>query len=61
MKNSIRGTLAATTGLCLVMTGGNAWAQAASAEQAGEIVVTAQKREERLLDVPAAISVVGGS
>jgi iron complex outermembrane recepter protein len=46
------------------MTGGAAFAQTAPAgatdDGAPEIVVTAQKREERLQDVPAAVTVVSG-
>jgi iron complex outermembrane recepter protein len=40
-----------------------AWAQAAADESAdsNEIIVTAQKREERLQDVPLAVTVVGGA
>jgi iron complex outermembrane receptor protein len=33
----------------------------ASATRVGEVVVTAQKREERLLDVPISVAVVGGA
>ena len=34
---------------------------AAEDEAAGEIIVTAQKREEKLQDIPLAVSVVGGA
>lgn len=39
-----------------------AWAQAAAEEEAknDEIIVTAQKREENLQDIPLAVSVIGG-
>ncbi|WP_191229215.1 TonB-dependent receptor [Aurantiacibacter xanthus] len=48
--------------LCLVGTPGIAWAQdqARLNEKPGEIVVTAQKREELLSDVPLPVSAVGG-
>src|SRR5688572_22724793 len=50
-----------------MMASGSAWAQAAPASQAGAseveleaIVVTAQKREQNLQDVPVAVSAVSG-
>ena len=61
MTSCLRGMLAATTALWLVSAGSAAAQDAEPVDQGGtDIVVTAQKREERLLDVPAAISVVGG-
>jgi iron complex outermembrane recepter protein len=40
-----------------------AWAQAAADDEANsaEIIVTAQKREEKLQDVPVAVTVIGGA
>jgi len=55
-------SLAAASGLAMAIALG----QPALAQQAGssatmaEIVVTAQKREERLIDVPVSVAVVGG-
>ena len=65
--------LAGTAGLTLVM-GAPAYAAdpqmgstdasaaaAAAPDEAGEIIVTAQKREQRLIDVPVAISAIGST
>jgi iron complex outermembrane recepter protein len=55
--------LKATTALAFLATALPAWAQeAAEGEDAsnGEIIVTAQKREENLQDIPLSVSVVGG-
>lgn len=61
MKNSIKlfGLLLTTTTLC---SAAPLWAQAPEAAPAaddGEIVVTAQRREERLQDVPLSITALG--
>jgi iron complex outermembrane recepter protein len=60
MKTMLR----ATTALAMLATALPVWAQdAAPAEDAtapAEIIVTAQKRSERLQDVPVAVSVIGG-
>jgi iron complex outermembrane recepter protein len=61
MKSTLRASVAATALLTFAMP---AMAQDAPAEDdafaPGEIVVTAQKRTERLQDVPVAVSVIGG-
>jgi iron complex outermembrane recepter protein len=44
----------------LLAVGGTACAQSSPADTTGEIVVTAQKRSENILAVPASVSVVGG-
>src|SRR6218665_2974474 len=54
-------TLAAASSLALAMAAcpGTAWAQdqsAASSDGAGEIIVTAQRREQSLQDTPIAVS-----
>jgi outer membrane receptor protein involved in Fe transport len=59
MRIHLRGILAATTAIGLVVSAGAASAQEAEVE-AGEIIVTAQKRTENLQDVPISISVVSG-
>tara|TARA_A100001391_G_scaffold119169_3_gene80972 strand:+ start:2427 stop:4709 length:2283 start_codon:yes stop_codon:yes gene_type:complete len=48
--------------LCLVATPGIAWAQDQELreDRPGEIIVTAQKREEALSDVPVPVSAIGG-
>lgn len=59
------------TTTCLTLAPAQAWAQEADASDTapaaqadtagvGDIVVTAQRREQRLQDVPVAVSVVGG-
>lgn len=50
----------ATSAIALIATALPAWAQDAVGDEAdsGEIIVTAQKREQSLQDVPAAVSVV---
>ncbi len=57
------GRRAALAGASLLAIGWTApaaaQAQAAAAAQVGEVIVTAQKREERLLDVGLAISSLG--
>ncbi len=52
----------ATSILALSMTSMPAWAQEAAEDETAptEIIVTAQKRQERLQDVPLAVSVIGG-
>jgi iron complex outermembrane receptor protein len=54
--------LMATSALALIATASPALAQDAPADDAdsGEIIVTAQKREENLQEIPLAVSVVGG-
>ncbi|HUD28463.1 MAG TPA: TonB-dependent receptor, partial [Novosphingobium sp.] len=54
--------LLAAAGLAAIVTSGAAHAQSAGAppQEGGEIVVTAEKRETRLLEVAAPISVIGG-
>ena len=60
----MKSLLKATTALALVSFAMPAFAQdAAPADEGAEapgIVVTAQKREENLQDVPLAVSVIGG-
>ncbi len=57
--------LKATTALAFIATALPAWAQDAAADSdnsaPAEIVVTAQKRSERLQDVPVAVSVISGA
>ena len=62
-SRSLRRMLTGATMLAGVSTaigGGTALAQSASGADADTIVVTAQKREQRLIEVPAAVSVIGG-
>ena len=65
MKSTLRSTSAlALAATALVLFAAPAFAQDAPADSAkeappGEIVVTAQKRSERLQDVPVAVSVLG--
>jgi len=59
MKKHTRGALAVTTAIGLVFSASFASAQEADVE-AGEIIVTAQKRTENLQDVPISISVLSG-
>ena len=60
----MKSLLKATTALAFFATALPAWAQdsAPAEEEAApaEIIVTAQKRSERLQDVPVAVSVIGG-
>jgi iron complex outermembrane recepter protein len=57
----MKSLLKATSAIALTVTAMPVWAQQADAgADSGEIVVTAQKREENLQDVPLAISVIGG-
>ena len=53
--------LLATSAIALIATSSPALAQEAGAEggTGAEIIVTAQKREENLQDVPLAVSVIG--
>jgi iron complex outermembrane receptor protein len=64
MKSMLRASSALTlAGLSLVLGAAPALAQDAAADESAEsteIVVTAQKREENLQEVPLAISVIGG-
>lgn len=68
MAYSTRAMLAATSAVTLVLCTVPAAAQqvpvpadeTANDQQDGDIIVTAQKREERLQDVPVAVSVVSG-
>ena len=57
-------TLSVSSALVALLASNSASAQsvpqAAEANQAGEIIVTAQKREQMLIDVPQSVSVVGG-
>lgn len=53
--------LSAAAGCSLIIGAMPAYAQSADAvAETGEIVVTAQKREERLLDIPLSVTAVGG-
>jgi iron complex outermembrane recepter protein len=54
--------LKASSALALIATSSAGWAQEAEDDGAGnaEIIVTAQKREENLQEIPLAVSVVGG-
>ena len=59
----MKSLLKATTALAFFATALPAWAQEAPADDgadSGEIIVTAQKREENLQDIPLAVSVIGG-
>lgn len=61
MRNDLYKRFAISTALCALMASGTAAAQEADTAAPAndtEIVVTAQKRSERLLDVPVAISAV---
>jgi iron complex outermembrane receptor protein len=63
MKKFALGTLLAGASLAAMASTGVAWAQTtptAEPEADNEIIVTAQKREERLQDVPLTVSVVSG-
>mgnify|MGYP002780701328 FL=1 len=66
MPTRITEALAASTALTLVLSVTPLAAQDSSTtvandnQNSGEIIVTAQKREERLQDVPIAVSVLGG-
>jgi iron complex outermembrane recepter protein len=55
--------LMATSAIALISFGNPAFAQSADDAEvsAADIVVTAQKREEKLQDIPLAVSVVGGA
>jgi iron complex outermembrane recepter protein len=58
-----RTLLAGVSGFAILMAAGGAYGQQlaeAGSPQVSEVVVTAQKREERLTDVPISISVLGG-
>jgi iron complex outermembrane recepter protein len=61
MKNLTKTTASSLAALAFALTT-PAFAQAAADEAAdsGDIIVTAQKREENLQDIPLAVSVVGG-
>jgi iron complex outermembrane recepter protein len=53
--------ISAVSLFALMATSAPAFAQAADAEEASsDIIVTAQKREEKLQDIPLAVSVIGG-
>ncbi len=59
MMEGKRAALATSAALAALMTAGGAWAADAPAVE--EVVVTAQKREQALIEVPQSISVVSGS
>src|SRR6218665_2421642 len=60
MRNGLKVFLLAGSGACL-MAGSAAWAQDAGDDTTmSEIVVTAQKKSERLPDVPVSVSAVSG-
>jgi iron complex outermembrane receptor protein len=62
MRNGLKAFLLAGSGGAFVLAGSAAWAQdaAGDAPTMTEIVVTAQKRSERLLDVPVSVAAVSG-
>jgi iron complex outermembrane receptor protein len=60
MQYARKSTLAAGAAVALVMAGGAAFAQETGAAQVGEVIVTAEKRSERLIDVPMSVSAVSG-
>lgn len=62
MRNHLKAFLLATTGGAFVLAGSAAWAQDAAGDAAtmSEIVVTAQKKSERLLDVPVSVATMSG-
>lgn len=61
-QGNVRRCVAASCFAIAVATGGSAWAQEAPEEGLADtdIVVTATRREERAVDVPIAVSAVGG-
>jgi iron complex outermembrane recepter protein len=58
----MKSLLKASSAFALIAASSAGWAQEAEDDGAGnaEIIVTAQKREEKLQDVPVAVSVLGG-
>ena len=60
-KEFISRTGAALLSTTMLCTSGIAWAQDAGDDSSGEIVVTAQKREQNLQDVPISIQALGES
>lgn len=60
-KEFISKTGAALLSTTMLCTSGIAWAQDAGDDSSGEIVVTAQKREQNLQDVPISIQALGES
>jgi outer membrane receptor protein involved in Fe transport len=62
MRNGLKAFLLATSGGACVLAGSVAHAQDAAGDTAtmSEIVVTAQKKSERLLDVPVSVATVSG-
>ncbi len=57
---NLKKALLSSAGLALLISAGAAQAQESTASELTEVVVTAQKREERLQDVPIAVSVASG-
>lgn len=62
MRNGMKAILLAGSGGACLLAGSAAWAQdaAGDATTMSEIVVTAQKKSERLLDVPVSVAAVTG-
>lgn len=62
MHKALKTFLLASSGGACLLAGSSAWAQDASADQTtmSEIIVTAQKKTERLLDVPVSVAAVTG-
>jgi outer membrane receptor protein involved in Fe transport len=62
MRNGLKAFLLAGSGGAFVLAGSAAWAQDAAGDDTtmSEIVVTAQKKSERLLDVPVSVAAVIG-
>lgn len=60
MRNGLKAFLLAGSGGACLLTGATAWAQDVAGDGATmtEIVVTAQKKSERLLDVPVSVTAV---
>jgi iron complex outermembrane receptor protein len=62
MRNGMKAILLAGSGGACLLAGSTAWAQDAGGGDTtmSEIVVTAQKKSERLLDVPVSVATVSG-
>lgn len=62
MRNGMKAILLAGSGGACLLAGSTAWAQVAASDDTtmSEIVVTAQKKSERLLDVPVSVAAVTG-